>query len=104
MRISDIYLVIGQLSSVIDESVQFYWDIISQGTLAEGAILQFRRIPTKILCLDCDQPYQPPEGKLACPNCGGANLRIIAGDEFFVEAIDVDIGEGPDINPAGAKS
>ena len=36
-KVTDIYLRLGQLSSIVDESVQFYWDAISQGTLAEGA-------------------------------------------------------------------
>ena len=35
--VTDIYLVIGQLASVVDEFVTFYWDIISAGTIAEGS-------------------------------------------------------------------
>ncbi|MCA9957781.1 MAG: hydrogenase maturation nickel metallochaperone HypA, partial [Anaerolineales bacterium] len=27
-RVTDLYLVIGQLSSIVDDSIQFYWDII----------------------------------------------------------------------------
>ena len=36
-NITDLYLVIGQWSNVVDDSVQFYWDIISEGTIAKGA-------------------------------------------------------------------
>jgi len=55
--ISDIHIVIGQLSSIIDDSVEFYWDIISEGTICKGARLHFSRIPARLECLDCGNTY-----------------------------------------------
>ena len=91
-RINAIYLVIGQLSTVVDESVQFYWGLVAEGTIAEGATLQFRRIPAEMECQQCRQRYHPADDDLGCPTCKGENVRVVAGDEFFVEAIDVDDG------------
>jgi hydrogenase nickel incorporation protein HypA/HybF len=88
--VTDIYLVIGQLASVVDESVEFYWDIISAGTIAEGARLHFDRRPAELHCLDCTNTYQPAEGELACPACGSRNVRVISGAEFHLEAIEVE--------------
>lgn len=93
-RVTDIYLVIGRLSSIIDHSVQFYWDMISEGTLAEGANLHFRYVPTKMLCLECELNYAPDGTDLACPDCGSTKVRVVAGKEFFVEAIEVQPSEG----------
>ena len=36
-EVTDISLTIGALSSIIDDSVQFYWDHISKGTIAQNA-------------------------------------------------------------------
>lgn len=88
-RITGIYLVIGRLSSVIDDSVRFYWDIVSKDTIAEGAQLHFRRNPAELLCQECGLRYSPPEGELTCPGCGSANVRVVAGEEFYMEAIEV---------------
>jgi hydrogenase nickel incorporation protein HypA/HybF len=89
-KITDIYLVIGQLSSVVDNSVQFYWDIISNDTLAEGSKLHFKRIPTEMQCQDCKNLYRPSENEFACPNCHSMNIKIISGNEFYLESIGVE--------------
>lgn len=89
-HITDLYLVIGQLSSMIDDSVQFYWDIISAGTDAEGATLHFRRIPAEMTCCSCGQCYAPGSDDFACPGCGSENIRLTAGEEFYLEAIVVE--------------
>src|SRR3989304_5414398 len=78
-RITDLYLVIGQLATIVDDSVQFYWDIVSKDTPAEGAKLHFRRIPAELLCLNCDTHYPPGDEILACPECDSASVRIVAG-------------------------
>ncbi len=89
-RISNLYLVIGQLSSIVDDSVQFYWDMVAKGTKAEGAVLHFRRLPIKVLCRICKQTNTPKAGSMACPACGSEQIEIIQGEEFYLEAIDVD--------------
>ncbi len=89
-RLTSLSIVAGQLASIVDDSVQFYWDIISKGTLAEGAQLHFRRIPAEFLCLNCEQRYAPTPDELACPRCGSVRVKVVAGEEFYLEAIDVE--------------
>jgi hydrogenase nickel incorporation protein HypA/HybF len=96
-RVTDLYLVIGQLSSIVDDSVQFYWDIISQHTIAEGAKLHFQRVPIKMACLTCHHLYSPESDDFACPNCGSTSVEVIAGGEFFLESMSVE--EAADLIP-----
>ncbi len=89
-RIADIYMAIGQLSSVIDDSIRFYWDMISEGTIAEGARLHFRRVPAEFTCQDCEASYTPEGEDFACPQCEGANIKLVGGGEFQIEAIEIE--------------
>ncbi|NDJ84954.1 MAG: hydrogenase maturation nickel metallochaperone HypA [Chloroflexi bacterium] len=94
-RIKDLYLVIGQLSSIIDDSVQFYWDIISEGTIAEGATLHFQRLNAEMHCAVCDLDYRLQEDQFACPQCGNTHVQLVSGDEFYIESLEVETDETP---------
>ena len=89
-RVTALNLVIGQLSSVVDDSVQFYWDIVSKDTLCEGAALHFERIPAEMICLDCGHTYTLSRGLEACPQCESFRIKVHAGEDFRLESIDIE--------------
>jgi len=88
-RVTDIYLVIGQLSSIVDDSVQFYWDMISEGSICEGAALHFERHPARIFCLVCKQENLLGSELAPCPACGSAQVQVMSGDQFYLDSIEV---------------
>ena len=94
-RVTDIYIVIGQLSSIVDDSVQFYWDIISADTLCAGAKLHFKRIPAKFACQDCGNEYEMAGELRSCPKCNSINIKIISGEEFWLDSIEIEKQENP---------
>jgi len=90
-RITDIYLVIGDLSSVVDDSVQFFFDHLTPGTPAEGATLHFTRLPARYRCRACGEEFTPGRGLAwQCPACQGWNVEILQGKEFYLESIEVE--------------
>lgn len=88
-KVTDIFLVIGRLSSIVDDSIEFYWNVISKGTLCEDARLHFKRIPAELVCLECKTKYTLEDELVPCPECGSARVRVIAGDEFNLESIEI---------------
>lgn len=91
-RITELFIVMGQWSSVVDDSVQFYWDMLTENTIAFGSKLHFRRIPVEIVCLDCGHSYTPTARELLCPNCESTRIKVKTGEEFYLEAIEVEAG------------
>jgi len=89
-RVTDLNIVMGELSKMVDDSIQFYWEIIAKDTIAEKATLHFRRVPAEFQCLSCSEKYNPGVGEFVCPKCGSAKVKIVAGEEFLLESIDVE--------------
>ena len=89
-RIVCLNLVVGELASIVDDSVQFYWDIISQDTIAEGAQLRFERVPGALRCMGCGHTFPMSGSSYICPVCGERQVVVAGGDEFRLESIEVD--------------
>jgi hydrogenase nickel incorporation protein HypA/HybF len=89
VKVTDIYLVIGRLSSIVDDSIQFYWDMISENTICSGAKLHFKRIPAKMVCLDCATPFTLDGDLTPCPACQSSRVKVTAGEEFYLDSIEI---------------
>jgi hydrogenase nickel incorporation protein HypA/HybF len=102
-RVIGIDVVIGELTSMIDDSVQFYFDALSRDTPAAGAVLRFRREPAIARCSACGhQAEVRPPLVPTCQGCGAHALTVAGGQAFYVDSIEVaDESAGSDPDPEG---
>jgi len=89
-RVTDLHLVIGRLASIVDDSVQFYWDIVSENTICQGAKLHFQRVPAQLTCLDCSNQYTLDTEMEPCPKCSSPRVKVTSGDQFFLDSIEIE--------------
>ena len=89
-RVTTINLVVGDLTGFVDDSIQFYFDMLSPGTLAAGAQLTIERISPAARCRSCGHEFQPENRNWACPQCGAIGGEVLRGREFLVESIEVE--------------
>jgi hydrogenase nickel incorporation protein HypA/HybF len=89
-RITDVYVVRGAVSDYEEEPVRFYWADFSKGTIAEEARLHIRKIEAELQCMACFTRYRLADDVIRCPHCGSDGAKILAGDEFYLEALDVE--------------
>jgi hydrogenase nickel incorporation protein HypA/HybF len=89
-KVTKINLVIGEMSGVVSDCVQFYFDFLKKGNEAEEATLDFKLIPVELRCRDCQTVFKPNDSAWVCPNCGSTKIEMIRGQESFVESIEVE--------------
>jgi hydrogenase nickel incorporation protein HypA/HybF len=88
-RILSIRVAIGALTAYVDESLKFYWDSISEGTEAAGSEIEFVHMEGRLRCLNCAAEFTTTTAEFECPKCGGLWTHPLAGDECYVDSIEV---------------
>jgi hydrogenase nickel incorporation protein HypA/HybF len=89
-KILRIYLVVGELSGVVDEAVNFYFSFLSKDTIAADANIFFMQTPARVRCRNCNTVFNPERLDFHCPNCNEQEIEIIGGRELYVESIEVE--------------
>ena len=89
-RITGVHIVIGELTNHTVDSIRGAWEVLAKGTAGEAARLHFRQVPAEVQCMVCFEKYHPEQGRIRCPHCGSLGAKILAGEEFYMEALDVE--------------
>ena len=89
-KVKKINLIVGKLTGFVNESIQLYFDMLSEGTVTEGAKLFFETIPGKLECQSCKKTFELSQFDHICPGCGGISVKLVSGNELRVESIEGD--------------
>ncbi|CTQ63134.1 MAG: hydrogenase maturation nickel metallochaperone HypA [Roseibium album] len=80
---------VGPLSCVEPDALQFGFDVVMRGSLAEGAKLEIFRPPAEALCLTCFKTVPVQRRFDTCPECGGEALQVTSGEELKIRELEV---------------
>jgi len=89
-KITRVNIIIGELSGVVSDSVEFYFDFLKKDNAAEHATISFKQVPAVLKCRDCSMEFSPQETSWICPNCQSTKMEVTAGRDCFVESIEVE--------------
>ncbi|HPF21728.1 MAG TPA: hydrogenase maturation nickel metallochaperone HypA [Syntrophomonas sp.] len=92
-RVVSITLQVGAMSDLEDEWMQRYFDQLSQGTVAEAAVLKINRIPVVFACPACGHEFEifPHVNQaILCPQCGrDKGFTLLSGREYHIKEMEV---------------
>lgn len=89
-KVVKVKLVIGDRSGLIGDSIQMYFDVISEGTLCEKAEIEMVHIKPKLRCPSCNELFYRQPLSFACPKCGTDGEPTEIGKEFYIENIEIE--------------
>jgi len=89
-RVNTVRLEVGTLACVEPEALRFCFDLVTRGTLADGAELQIIETKPEAWCLACSHAVPVLQRFDACPDCGSYQLQLTGGDELRIKDLEVD--------------
>lgn len=89
-RIKEIRISVGELAEVVDFALQFAFEALTPGTIAEGGTLVVNRIPAKSRCPQCGTEFVHGRFDAVCPDCGNPFNENIEGRELRIDSLDIE--------------
>jgi hydrogenase nickel incorporation protein HypA/HybF len=94
-RVTAVNLRVGRLRQVIPDTLEFYFEFVARDSVCEGATLNQEVIDARLRCA-CGLTWTIEIPAFRCPQCGGSDVTVAAGNEFEVESIEVEAPDIPD--------
>lgn len=94
-RVNVVRLIVGELTALELDSVQFAWECMTPGTLAEGALLDITVTPARSLCLACGNEFAHDRYDRRCTVCSGQMTEVVSGNDLLIGKVEVDV---PDLD------
>ncbi len=100
-RILEVRLRIGTLASVVEDSLQFCWTIVTEDTPLAGSRLVVRTLPIIVHCEVCGSDSElAGVQSFHCLRCGQITADFRQGRELEIESIEIE--EPDDAGPISA--
>ena len=89
-KINEVRISIGDLTDIQEFALQFAWEALSPGTMAEGGALVVTHVPGRSRCGMCDEEFEHDKYDLTCPKCDNFMIEPLTGRELQIDSIDID--------------
>lgn len=89
-KVTAVYVKVGHLRQVVPAALLFSFELVAQGTVAEGATLEIESVPVEGRCRACAASGRLLAFPLLCGNCGSSDLEIVAGEELLVDSLEME--------------
>lgn len=80
-------LHVGALARLDRTVFDHAWSLITDGGVAERAVVEVVEVPVEVRCRDCSDTATADELITACPTCGAHDLELLHGDDLVLESI-----------------
>jgi len=86
-RVERVELEVGILRQVAPEAMVEAFAVLSEETVAAGAVLDMTETTARAQCNLCGREYDVTVEQYLCPQCHQADVRILAGNDIVIKSL-----------------
>jgi hydrogenase nickel incorporation protein HypA/HybF len=88
-RVEKVELRVGHLRQVVPAALEFAFELLTSGSLLDGAELVIEDVPARGRCRGCQTETVMSAFPLQCSRCRGLDMELLTGEELLVDAIEL---------------
>ena len=89
-RVTAVDCRVGHLRQVVPSALTFAWELVAEGTEAEGAELRIEEVPARVRCRGCGEQTTLAQFPAACGTCGTFDVEVTGGEELLVVSLELE--------------
>jgi hydrogenase nickel incorporation protein HypA/HybF len=90
-KVTVVHLRLGQMAGVVKGSLDFCYELATQGTLLEGSRLEIEQLPVEVYCPSCQEVVKLANVQwFHCPHCDTPSADIRQGKELEIESLEIE--------------
>lgn len=90
-RVLSIEITIGEISGVVRESLEFYYNILTKelDNFRDSKLI-INETRWILRCKNCNLEYEPGKDHIGCPECKSLENEIVSGKELDLISMEVE--------------
>jgi hydrogenase nickel incorporation protein HypA/HybF len=88
--VTRVEIKVGHLRQVVPSALEFAFELVAEGTCAEGAELVLHEVRAAGVCRNCGAESELPAFPLRCSACGSFDVDVIRGEELLVDSLELE--------------
>ena len=81
---------VGTLHRVVGPALDQGFMMVSEGSVAEGAVLEMVTMPVTVTCRSCGEHHHSEEMAFECLACGSPEVSYEGGEELILESLELE--------------
>lgn len=86
-RVTEVEVSCGAARQVVPDALVQAFEALAADTPAAGALLRVTEEPLRLRCRPCDHEFGATIEDYRCPQCRGADVRLVGGNDIILASV-----------------